>query len=330
MLPPPPPRQSFPDGDAAIRSTDDDAAHARVSAVRKGYLKDPYIQYLVPRLHLIPTRPPLINIGTYVRSEVIDKLMVKWLDLLDESSQAQIVSLGAGSDSRFWRFTDLPPKAKIVKWIEIDFPEIVAKKALAVRKHSKLSEAVGPDLAIEKGGTVLRSSVFNILAVDLRGEPSEALQPLEVLLSDGQPVLLLAECVFPYMSPETSAAIIRWFTERYSRVSIISYDMFGLGDAFGKVMRENLQIRNIELPGVDDNPTRQSLEHRLHGCGLSETNSVTLKNARAACFPGPEVDRISGLERLDEVEELDLVLGHYSITWGSKDETGAAARWRVE
>lgn len=81
-----------------------------------------------------------------------------------------------------------------------------------------------------------------MLAVDLRGEPSTALQPVEKLLSRDQPVLLLAECVLPYMSAEKSTAVIKWFCERCARVSVISYDMFGLGDAFGKVMRENLKV----------------------------------------------------------------------------------------
>lgn len=319
MLPLPPPRQSFPDGDAAIRSTDDDAAHARVSAVRKGYLKDPYIQYFVPRSHLIPPRPPLIHVGTYVRSEVIDRLVFKWLDLLGESSQAQIVSLGAGSDTRFWRLNELPVKTRISKYIEIDFPEVISKKALSIRKHSALGQALGSSITIEKGGSVLHSGVFNLITADLRGEPSKALQPLEDLLSSEQPVLLLSECVFPYMPPDTCRAAIRWFSERYARVSIISYDMFGLGDAFGKVMRGNLQIRNIELPGVDDDPTTESLERRLQDSGLSMTHSITLKNARAACFSEDERRRISELEGLDEVEELDLVLSHYAISWGSKD-----------
>lgn len=38
-------------------------------------------------------------------------------------------------------------------------------------------------------------------------------------------------------------------------------------------------------------------------------------------------DRISELEMLDEVEELDLVLAHYAISWGTKDENEATAAW---
>lgn len=92
------------DHDAAIRATDSDAAIARWFAVQKGYFSDPFIRHFVQRPHLQPARPPLINIGTYVRSESIDELVSGWLDLSQkEGMQCQIVSLGAGSDTRFWR-----------------------------------------------------------------------------------------------------------------------------------------------------------------------------------------------------------------------------------
>lgn len=90
------------DLDAPIRATDNDAAIARLSAVQKGYLADPYIAVLVPRAHLQQPRPPLINIGTYLRARGIDHLLDGWFRL-SEGRQVQIVSLGAGSDTRFWR-----------------------------------------------------------------------------------------------------------------------------------------------------------------------------------------------------------------------------------
>ena len=93
-----------PDANAPVRQTDSDAAIARLSAVKLGYLQDPFIRFLVQRPHLQPARPPLINIGTYVRSEAIDRLVNEWLELSSvEGKKCQIVSLGAGSDTRFWR-----------------------------------------------------------------------------------------------------------------------------------------------------------------------------------------------------------------------------------
>jgi O-methyltransferase involved in polyketide biosynthesis len=90
------------DPDAPIRSTDNDAAIARLSAVQKGYLVDRYIAPLVPRAHLHQPRSPLINIGTYLRARGIDDLLENWFRLTGER-KVQIVSLGAGSDTRFWR-----------------------------------------------------------------------------------------------------------------------------------------------------------------------------------------------------------------------------------
>jgi [phosphatase 2A protein]-leucine-carboxy methyltransferase len=95
------PRQ---DPDTPIRQTDSDAAVARLSAVQKHYLDDPFVTHLVPRAHLQPNRPPLINIGTYVRTRGIEDLVERWLSLAKEQGEkCQIVSLGAGSDTRFWR-----------------------------------------------------------------------------------------------------------------------------------------------------------------------------------------------------------------------------------
>ena len=92
------------DADSAIRQTDNDAALARLSAVKKGYILDQFIQHLVPRANLQLPRPPLINVGTFVRSAAIDDILFDWLGATEQlGKKCQIVSLGAGSDTRFWR-----------------------------------------------------------------------------------------------------------------------------------------------------------------------------------------------------------------------------------
>ena len=91
------------DSDAAVRQTDVDAAESRVSAVAKGYFVDPHISAFVRRARFVPPRPPLINIGTHARSETIDRLVNQWLDIGGSEVKKQVISLGAGSDTRFWR-----------------------------------------------------------------------------------------------------------------------------------------------------------------------------------------------------------------------------------
>jgi hypothetical protein len=98
----PPPSTTAPDPDSSIRQTDNDAALARLSAVRLQYLADPFISLLIPRAHLQPARAPLINIGTHARAWAMDTLVEQWLS---EAPKAQILSMGAGSDTRFWRIS---------------------------------------------------------------------------------------------------------------------------------------------------------------------------------------------------------------------------------
>jgi [phosphatase 2A protein]-leucine-carboxy methyltransferase len=95
--------------DEGTRSTDSFAAHARVSAVRQGYLQDAFVSQFAPRS--LSTHAPLINIGTYLRTTSIDRLVEDFLKAGSADGSVvrkQIVSVGAGSDTRFWRLSVSP------------------------------------------------------------------------------------------------------------------------------------------------------------------------------------------------------------------------------
>ncbi|KAF8891822.1 leucine carboxyl methyltransferase [Infundibulicybe gibba] len=320
------------DPDACIRLTDTDAALARLSAVQKCYLKDPYISHLVPRARFQPPRPPLINIGTFVRSTAIDTLVHQWANLVQ--GKYQVVSLGAGSDTRFWRMYARFPSHRVSKYIEIDFPEVTSKKAMTIRKSKELSAILGEDVQLSQGGTALRSQKYHLLPADLRLPPSSTLgalfDPATPVLSHALPTLLIFECVLVYMPPEASASLLQWFADHTSILGAVIYEMFGLHDSFGQVMLSNLKSRNIDLPGAAPYPTVESLPSRLTQHGFTTSRAVTLKRSANQVSPqlslrgGPllfrlsysHYRRISSLEMLDEVEELNLVLDHYAITWG--------------
>ncbi|KAF9464970.1 S-adenosyl-L-methionine-dependent methyltransferase [Collybia nuda] len=333
MFPPPSHRDQDPDN--SIRLTDTDAAVARLSAAQKQYFHDPFIKYFVPRAHLQPPRPPLINVGTFVRSTAIDNLVENWLLSSERAGQrCQIVSFGSGSDTRFWRIAAGPHKDTIAKYIEIDFPEITSKKALAIRKSDILSQGLGDsaDILLCNGGTTLHSPVYHLLSVDLRLPPATTLESVLIspspnsttgsLLSVNLPTLLLFECVLVYMSPSASSALLRWFVKYFSSsteqsvLGSVVYEMFGLGDAFGRVMVNNLRARRISLPGVEPYPNIQSLPSRFLDAGFTTGFGLNLREIREGYIDPAELKRISTLEMLDEVEELELLLEHYAISWG--------------
>ncbi|QRW25276.1 leucine carboxyl methyltransferase [Rhizoctonia solani] len=280
------------DSDSAIRETDTDAAHSRLSAVRQGYLVDPYLAPLVPRARFVPTRAPLMNVGTYVRSTAIDMLVESWLNLAGANTEKRQIDKGF--------------RERIASYVELDFTENTSRKAKAVMQSQPLSNALGSDVKIDESAAV-RVLVHLITIL------------FHSTFEKGLPTLFIAECVFVYMPPSASGAILQWFSNTFGRAAGIVYEMFGLQDSFGKVLKDNLKARHIELPGVDAFPTLNSQLSRYTSNGFSHSKGRTLKSIRRENIPVSELQRISRLEHLDEIEELELVLEHYSITWGYSD-----------
>ena len=72
----------------------------------------------------------------------------------------------------------------------------------------------------------------------------------------------------------------------------------------------------MSLPGVEPYTDLASLSRRFLGLGFSTAQALTLREIRRRYIEPRELQRIAQLEMLDEVEELELVLDHYAISWG--------------
>lgn len=84
------------------------------------------------------------------------------------------------------------------------------------------------------------------------------------------------------------------------------------------------QSRGVSLPGAEPHPDLDSLSHRFRDLGFTTAQAVTLREIRRRYIEPRELQRLSQLEMLDEVEELELVLDHYAISWGVKFPEGCA------
>jgi hypothetical protein len=93
------------------------------------------------------------------------------------------------------------------------------------------------------------------------------------------------------------------------------------------------QSRGVSLPGAEPHPDLDSLSRRFLDLGFTTAQAVTLRETRRRYIEPQELQRLSQLEMLDEVEELELVLDHYAISWGVKfpegwsHEGGAGGAW---
>lgn len=267
--------------DEATRSTDLDALLSRASAASNGLLADPFLVHFLPKIHkrAPPARPPLINIGTHARTYSIDYLVHQFLDS-PAAKGKQVLSLGAGSDTRYWRFRTEHEqagkdwKSTCAKWVELDFPEATSSKARAILTHKPVSSLLGGPHTLREspvrfssydpvdglrlfstflpavaGGTGITSPDYALVPTDLRAIDAlsgSLFSPTSVpILDKTLPTLLLAECVLIYLPPTAVDGLIDWFATNFREGggAFVGYDPFGLQDAFGKVMLSNLAVR---------------------------------------------------------------------------------------
>ncbi|KAF8911534.1 S-adenosyl-L-methionine-dependent methyltransferase [Gymnopilus junonius] len=220
---------------------------------------------------------------------------------------------------------------------------------MAIRQSKDLAATLGDPsgVSLGRGGTALHSEKYYLLPADLRLPPEESLESTlfsspdpehKAILDPSLPTLLLFECVLAYMLPSSSSRLLEWFVKTFQKsqnsvLGCIVYEMFGLNDAFGRVMVNNLKERNISLPGVEPYQTIESLSTRFLDSGFAAAVALTLKDIRKAYIDDGELERISKLEFLDETEELNLVLAHYFISWGlylgSSDSSAIWGHWEL-
>ncbi|KAI7817479.1 S-adenosyl-L-methionine-dependent methyltransferase [Gamsiella multidivaricata] len=320
--------------DDVIKSTDDDAIISKLSAVNLEYLNDPFVKHFVKR----PSRrPPLINRGSYLRTAALDNLTEQFMrSVANEPTTAsptatatttsgskvplsagirkQIVSLGCGSDTRYFNF-----KAKglsVQKYFEIDFQESTAKKAAVIKKNKAFTDIIAdPDLKLGLGGTELYSEDYCLLSGDLREFVDIIVPKLKAQGFDTSlPTLFLSECVLIYIQPHASDAIVDWVGKNLDASLFVVYEQINPIDAFGAMMLRNLKARQIELPGIHAYPSLKSQEERFLSRGWLAAKAVSM-NTLLDDLPEDEMKRISALEIFDEVEEWQLLAGHYCIAW---------------
>lgn len=100
--------------------------------------------------------------------------------------------------------------------------------------------------------------------------------------------------------------------------------MFPLVSVCSPGISDLQQSRSLSLPGAEPYPDLASLSRRFLDLGFTTAQAVTLRETRLRYIDSRELQRLSQLEMLDEVEELELVLDHYAISWGVKFPEGWA------
>ena len=329
-----------------------------------GYLDDPFATLLHSNSQS-PRRLPLMNRGTYVRTTAIDRTVDTFL-ASHEGKQVQIISLGAGSDTRYFRlhrkYHDRPLD---LLYHEFDLAENVQTKISYIQRPEFLkvvNEETRLDWPNPLPATTTQASPhftqgpYTLSSLDLRtlssSSPSSS-------INANIPTLIISECCLCYLPPALATNAIQHFTSTLfppsTPLSIVIYEPTRPNDAFGRTMTSNLASRGLSLPTLQQWPDPQGQITRLREAGFStqsppgsheggapeDTNSSAGSaggEAKAADLDfiwrkwigEEEKERVEALEWMDEVEEFVLLGKHYVVAWGWRGyATGEDGGWRA-
>ncbi|XP_057577899.1 tRNA wybutosine-synthesizing protein 4 [Hippopotamus amphibius kiboko] len=304
----------------AVQSTDGSSALSKSSLAARGYVRDTFAALLVPGT---ARRAPLIHRGYYVRARAVRHCVRAFLAgtcAAPGAPRAQILSLGAGSDSLYFRLKTAGRLAWAAVW-EVDFPDVAQRKAQRIRDTPELCALTG---AFQSGnpGSMLcfESSDYRILGLDLR-----QLQRLDQALAAAgldaaAPTLLLAEAVLTYLEPDDAAALIAWAAQRFSNALFIVYEQMRPRDAFGEFMQQHFRQLNSPLHGLDHFPDAEAQQQRFLQAGWTACRAMDMNEFYRCFLSAEERRRVENLEPFDEFEEWHLKCAHYFILAASRGE----------
>lgn len=297
-----------------VQYTNDYSTISKCSTARYEYIKDGYISELMPFTH---RRSPLIHMGYYVRVVVVDSVLGEFLKVT-RGSFAQIVSLGAGFDSICFRLKENPNAHEGIVFYEIDFQEVVERKAAQIDGSEVLTNVVGKLAAQSDVG--FGGNNYWLIACDLRNLSALEEKLVHVEIDFSLPTLFLAECSITYMDEQSSSALIRWAANKFSNATFVTYEQVYPDDGFGIVMQKHFQNQESPLLSLNHHPNLWAQEHRYLSRGWTYCCARSVFDVFGQVTDHNELLRVLKIEPFDEFEEWHLKCCHYVLVVASRGQ----------
>lgn len=212
-----------------------------------------------------------------------------------------MVILGCGFDTLYFQLLDTGEMGDDVLYVECYFPDVVAAKQSIIDGLDLGAGTAGPS-----------PGRHSLIGADLRDVDGLMARLEEAGIRRDAPTFFLAECVLVYMDVGHSNALLQRVSSDFRTAMTVVYEQVNPNDPFGRQMMFNLQARGCPLKGVLDSLEVQ--RQRMTQCGWEDARSENLLRLFNTCIPGEDIARINRLEMMDEEEEWNLLLQHYSIT----------------
>ena len=266
----------------------------------------------------------MINRGYFARVQAIRQAVDNFLERTSRGGEGggQIVSLGAGWDTNFFRLRS--SSREPARYVEVDHREVTCSKARSMMKSPALRDLladVGEDGAreeavIDAGAGTVRGRGYYLAPADLRG-PESVRKVLDASSVDyREPTLILLECVVAYLDGKATKDLLSMIAESFGDCCVLIYDMIGPDDPFGQQLIFNVESRGCPLPGIRSYPTKESHVKLLSDCGFARSGVHDMREVYEKHVVAEERKRTERIEFLDELEEWHLIMAHYCLSYG--------------
>ncbi|GMT34564.1 hypothetical protein PFISCL1PPCAC_25861, partial [Pristionchus fissidentatus] len=307
-------RSSSVNDDYSVQKTNDDASQSKLAAVKMGYWKDEFLARFVSMSTddgQLVHRDPEISLGYWARVTVIRQYVDAFLERAGPG--AQIISIGCGFDTLFWR---LKSEGKtFARFVEVDFSSVTSRKLRVIRRAAAALGGLFREDAQENQHTDLHAGDYHLVGADLR-QWAELKSKLEAAAVDWTaPTLVIAECVLIYMATSQSEELLSHFTQAFGNVALLSYEQTNVDDDFGRVMAANLEKRGLKLPGIGACESIDKQRKRLTAAGFTHGTVEDMHTVFEKRLSAEERKKVLRIECLDELELLRQLNEHYSISF---------------
>jgi tRNA wybutosine-synthesizing protein 4 len=230
----------------------------------------------------------------------------------------RVPQLTFGSDVLPWQtWTRYPEDCKDVKFIDIDFPDLMLRKKKTVLSTPQLVEPLANIETFDTGTVILKSDNYAQIGCDLRQLDAVRIALSEIVDISACSFLFVAEVSITYMETEAADALIQWASglghPEFCLLEQILPD--GPDHPFAKTMLSHFDKLSTPLKSVHRYQNVESQKARFLSRGWASVEAWNLWQAwgDSTFLSSAQRQKLDEVEPFDEWEEFALFASHYCI-----------------
>ena len=182
---------------------------------------DPFLKELCSSTNIKSRRSPAINRGYLARLLALEVTFERFLLL---GHVGQVLSLGAGFDSMYFRLKNCDIIQEELNYFEVDYPESVKRKDARIFKSSYLRSFFQKRNVIKNDIFVYNDGRFTLVGCDMI-QVNELLGKFQLSGFDpNAETLILTECSTTYIHADQCENLLNMLTNYLKKFAYISYE----------------------------------------------------------------------------------------------------------